>query len=448
MDNYIEILDSLITTNKAKKSTDPSNQNKKIFFDAWVALAVESKFNDSAEQFLYEGFVFCGAAPFYSYLRQSEDKEATLNALFNGKFYGKDNDKTFRLLTHLLALMLNDNFPPEMLSDVIRRFVAVSKTKEKKTLVNLKKIIRKYFLNELSPDTNLCPLSSIEANSAPIKEFVIIISSAMTSFEQSTDSTKGKFAKNIEKVREWFAAYANTLKSSSKPEDNTETADATENNNGAESEDKLSEPKHEDKLSEPNPEDKLPEPKLEDKLSEPNPEDKLSEPKHEDTMSRFVELVAKLNRTAAVIQVECNLQKERIKTLEADLATEKNRLSDARKEISGQQLFIAKLKEKFSAAENEISALKEDVVRQENLIAEKDAEIAARIKMADVLSRDKTKQADELLQRLTAEVKIEYRDFMEAQGIPMSCDLGENLRDQLQHVFDILEKGGMKINGD
>ena len=430
MNNYIEILDSLITTNKAKKSTDPSNQNKKIFFDAWIALAVESKFNDSAEQFLYEGFVFCGAAPFYSYLRQSEDKEATLSALFNGKFYGKDNDKTFRLLTHLLALMLNDNFPPEMLSDVIRRFVAVSKTKEKKTLVNLKKIIRKYFLNELSPDTNLCPLSSIEANSAPIKEFVIIISSAMTSFEQSTDSAKGKFAKNIEKVREWFAAYADTLKSSSKPEDNTETADATENNNGAESEDKLSEQKPENKLS------------------EQKPEDKLSEQKPEDIMSRFAELVAKLNRTAAVIQVECNLQKERIKNLESDLATEKNKLSDARKEISGQQFFIAKLKEKLSAAENEISALKEDVARQETLIAKKDAEIAARIKMADVLSRDKTKQADELLQRLTAEVKIEYRDFMEAQGIPMSCDLGENLRDQLQRVFDILEKGGMKINGD
>ena len=65
--------------------------------------------------------------------------------------------------------------------------------------------------------------------------------------------------------------------------------------------------------------------------------------------------------------------------------------------------------------------------------------------MADVLSRDRSRQADETLQRLASKIRVEYRDFTDAMDIPMSCDLGENLKLQLQSVFDILEKGGMKI---
>lgn len=73
------------------------------------------------------------------------------------------------------------------------------------------------------------------------------------------------------------------------------------------------------------------------------------------------------------------------------------------------------------------------------------AEISERVKMADVLSRDRSKQADETLQRLASKIRVEYRDFVDALDVPMSCDLGENLRLQLQSIFDILEKGGMKI---
>lgn len=65
--------------------------------------------------------------------------------------------------------------------------------------------------------------------------------------------------------------------------------------------------------------------------------------------------------------------------------------------------------------------------------------------MIDVLSRDRSKQADETIQRLASRIRVEYRDFADALDIPMSCDLGENLRLQLKNIFDILEKGGMKI---
>ena len=65
--------------------------------------------------------------------------------------------------------------------------------------------------------------------------------------------------------------------------------------------------------------------------------------------------------------------------------------------------------------------------------------------MSEVLSRDRSRQADESLQRIASKIRVEYRDFKDAVNTPMTVDLGENLRIQLQSVFEILEKGGMKI---
>ena len=65
--------------------------------------------------------------------------------------------------------------------------------------------------------------------------------------------------------------------------------------------------------------------------------------------------------------------------------------------------------------------------------------------MLEVLDRDKSRQADESLQRIASKIRIEYRDFMDALDAEMTVDLGENLRYQLISIFDILEKGGMKI---
>ena len=137
--------------------------------------------------------------------------------------------------------------------------------------------------------------------------------------------------------------------------------------------------------------------------------------------------------------------KNEIGALRQALESKNEKLQRTNQQIANQQETIAELKKKLAAAESDIFTLRQDVVQRDAVIAEKNAEIAERIKMADVLSRDRSKQADEALQRLAARIRVEYRDFMDALDVPMSCDLGENLRLQLQNIFDILEKGGMKI---
>lgn len=404
MDKYIEILESLINKKKEKNKKEFSIKEKEDFSKAWINLAIESNFDNSAEQFLYEGFGFCGVAPFYSYLIQKEDKEATLTALFNGNFYGKDSSATFRLVTHLLALMLNDNSPQNILSLVIWRFKGACVNKDQNRLGTAEKTMEKYFFSVLSPDATLCPLANINTKPLLIKEFMSLVSSIMANIENS-GTLKDNVAKNIKKVREWFAAYDDTFQTTSKPDESV----AVENKNDAAI------------------------------------KDASQEKKSDDAMSNFVELIGELNKLASAIKAESNSQKEKIKSLEDKLEIAKNKLTHANQEIAERALLIRELQEKLSAANETIFSLNQDVKNKENLIAEKNVEIADRIKMADVISRDRNKQAEESLQRLASKIKVEYLDFMDARDIPMNCDLGENLRLQLQNVFEILEKGGMKL---
>jgi hypothetical protein len=46
---------------------------------------------------------------------------------------------------------------------------------------------------------------------------------------------------------------------------------------------------------------------------------------------------------------------------------------------------------------------------------------------------------------LAHKLRLEYQDFMSAEGQPMTERLGENMRDQLKAVFEILKRNGIKL---
>ena len=159
----------------------------------------------------------------------------------------------------------------------------------------------------------------------------------------------------------------------------------------------------------------------------------------------LAELLGKAAKATAVVKVERAQQGVKIDALTQALDGEQNKLRGANQQIIDLQGTITELRKKLAAAEGDIFMLRQTVEQRDAVIAEKAIEIAERVKMAEVLSRDRSKQADESLQRLASKIRVEYRDFVDALDVPMSCDLGENLRLQLQSIFGILEKGGMKI---
>lgn len=427
MDKYVETLDALMKVKKEKKKKEPTIKEKEAFRSAWLSLVADTGLVGRAEQFLYEGFAFCGAEPFYAYLIQTEDQNATLATMFSGKYYGIDSNVSFRLVTHLLALMLNNNAPRNILAPIIKRLPGACVNKDKKRLGTAEKTLEKYFLAELRPDAELCPLADIGTKPVFINEFVALVSSIMDGIENA-GSAKGVVVKNIAKIRKWFADYdisqsvsADTKTDQVIPEGTTITEEKAKTISVADN-------SQEEKVQTP-------------RVVVAQPEEKVPA----DMIAYLTELLGKAAKVTTVVKAESTQQRVKIDALTQALEGEQNKLQGANQQIADLQDTITELRKKLSATEGDIFALRQAVKQRDAVIAEKDAEIAERVKMAEVLSRDRSKQADELLQKLASKIRIEYRDFVDALDVPMSCDLGENLRLQLQSIFDILEKGGMKI---
>ena len=427
MEKYIEILDSLMKAKKEKKKKEPTIKEKEAFRSAWLSLVADAGLTGSAEQFLYEGFAFCGAEPFYAYLIQTEDQNATLAAMFSGKYYGIDSNVSFRLVAHLLALMLNNNAPRNILAPLIKRLPGACVNKDKKRLGTAEKTFEKYFLAELHPDVELCPLADIGTKPVFIKEFVTLVSSIMDGIENA-GSAKGVVVKNIAKIRKWLADYDTSQSAST--DTKAEQLIPASTIVAAEKVKIVS-------VADNPPEDRVQAPKV-----------IVTQPKEEasvDMIAYLTELLGKAAKATAVVKSESTQQRVKIDALTQTLESEQSKLRGANQQIADLQDTITELRKKLSAAEGDIFVLRQTVEQRDAVIAEKNAEIAERVKMAEVLSRDRSKQADESLQRLASKIRVEYRDFVDALDVPMSCDLGENLRLQLQSIFDILEKGGMKF---
>lgn len=427
MDKYIETLDALMKAKKEKKKKEPTIKEKEAFRSAWLSLVADTGLAGRAEQFLYEGFAFCGAEPFYAYLIQTEDQNATLATMFSGKYYGIDSNVSFRLVTHLLALMLNNNAPGNILAPIIKRLPGACVNKDKKRLGTAEKTLEKYFLAELRPDAELCPLADIGTKSVFINEFVALVSSIMDGIENA-GSTKGVVVKNIAKIRKWFADYDISQSVSADTKTDQVIPEATKITEEKANTISVADNSQEEKVQTP-------------RVVVAQPEEKVPS----DMIAYLTELLGKAAKVTTVVKAESTQQRVKIDALTQALEGEQNKLQGANQQISDLQDTITELRKKLSAAEGDIFALRQAVAQRDAVIAERDAEIAERVKMAEVLSRDRNKQADELLQKLASKIRIEYRDFVDALDVPMSCDLGENLRLQLQSIFDILEKGGMKI---
>ena len=427
MDKYIETLDALMKAKKEKKKKEPTIKEKEAFRSAWLSLVADTGLAGRAEQFLYEGFAFCGAEPFYAYLIQTEDQNATLATMFSGKYYGIDSNVSFRLVTHLLALMLNNNAPGNILAPIIKRLPGSCVNKDKKRLGTAEKTLEKYFLAELRPDAELCPLADIGTKPVFINEFVALVSSIMDGIENA-GSTKGVVVKNIAKIRKWFADYDISQSVSADTKTDQVIPEATKNTEEKARTISVADNSQEKKVQTP-------------RVVVAQPEEKVPS----DMIAYLTELLGKAAKVTTVVKAESTQQRVKIDALTQTLETEQNKLHGTNQQIADLQDTITELRKKLSAAEGDIFALRQAVAQRDAAIAERDAEIAERVKMAEVLSRDRNKQADELLQKLASKIRIEYRDFVDALDVPMSCDLGENLRLQIQSIFDILEKGGMKI---
>ncbi len=446
--NCVDTLEYLLKIKSEKKKKEPSKIERDQFCAAWVRLAAGEGYSERAERYLYNGVSYCGAKPFKEYIDQLENKEQGLQSFFAGKMYGTNAETTFRLLAHLFALVLNDKKSRYLVSVIIMRFPHACFNKDKKRLGNIESILLKYFFAELDPNVCFVPLADIGVKK-PV--FIVDFISAMEVAFEKIDSnglSKSKIA-NMEKVKQWIEEYRQPKAAEKSPQTVPSCekvyADSTSNLvDGV-----ISAMPVPAVVPPVDPAPEVRSPATEKQPQVPGEPAGIAPVTVEDTSAGaatyLIDLLTKASRAATIVKTEGVQQKIKIDALTQALRDEQEKTHQATQQIADQQATIAELRKKLASAEGDIFVLRQDVAQRDAVIAEKDAEIAERVKMAEVLSRDRSKQADESLQRLASKIRVEYRDFVDALDVPMSCDLGENLRLQLQSIFDILEKGGMKF---
>ena len=418
----ITTLNDLIKEKREKKKKAPTAQDTKQFREAWVDLITSEGFTEQVEKYLYEGFFFCGAEPFGSYLYQTKEPHEVLTSFFSGKMYGTNMSDTFRLLTHLFALLLNAGAPQNVLVPIIKHLPSTYVNKENKRLGTAKKTMEKYFFSELRKDIELLPLETFEIKPIFIGEFAEMMKSIIYEIKEDA-SFSDECSFNIAKVQAWvvncsIASERLTVSSITKTEKNITVEQA-------------------DQKQQISPTSvHLP---FQNTPSTEKPSESI------DMNAYLMDLLKQVNKTACTINAENIQQKNKIMELTNSVRVEQEKLFLANQQMTEHQELVSCLRQQLADVEKDISTLKQTIIQKDIVLAEKETEIVERIKMSELLSRDRSKQADEVLQRMASKIGVEYRDFQDAVAIPMSCDLGENLRLQLQSIFDILEKGGMKI---
>jgi len=399
-----------------KKKSNASKSKRIEFMNEWLSYVNEYGFNDSAEAYLYDGFSFLGMVPFSTYLSKINDKQELISKLLSGKRLYKNKSVSFKVILHLLALLIEE-FPDEktLIMPVIRRLPELSINKDGKYLGDLAKSVDKYFVKVITPKTILPNLYSLELRPAIIDSFCNMMKEAlhilMTEGHISSDDMQ--ILANIDK---WLSNNGKI----SADINNTEMSKETSH-----------------KLT-----DVDPEVKSDTTDTFENVDNTLLYNCNKYTWRDGISITVN-----AIRQIEKELI--RLQLNNENLMSENTKLKDARaslqRALDSEHEISEQLKAKISHLSEENNILRLQIEDLEFKIKEKDIEIKERTKLTEMLSRDRSRQSEEVLRRLAAQLRVEYRDFLDAESLPMNIDLGENMRLQMKSIFNILIKNGLSL---
>ena len=414
MENYIEKLDQLIALkkNKGHKITKAESEE---FVSAWQELiAADKAYTPRAEQYLYDGVIFSAAKAFAGWVVAAEDKPGALDCLFKGQLFGKETLSTFRVLVSTLAYLINAGVEEKnLVCPVMKHIPSASRNKEKKLIGDGHRIVLNYFISEIDDPAKLPALSELEAEPAVITSFTDVFSDFCNRINDSSLSKKDKV--KVLSVRKWLH-----------PE--TETP-ATEQKDG---EDRPKE--NVDKQS------KQEEVQTGDKPLTPEMTDPFEQlTKVLDTAYSLVDQIRKGTEEHNTSNLDT------IKTLRGEIDSHLRQNEITMQQITALNKQLAERSDVILKLNTELEDLEKKKTELSLEVTSKEEEIQQRRQMIEALSRDRAKQSDVLVNRLASRLKVEYRDFKDAESLPMDPDLGENMREQLKNIFSILSEAGIPL---
>lgn len=411
INNPKEILDSLIEKKKGGK--DPNTTDAVVFNNAWLALATQEGYNPELEKYLFDGFIYDGVYPFKKFFTETldEKRDDLLQQLFDGKIYGKNADMTFKVLVHLTAAFINDQRIGEQHTKAVMiRMPKYAYNKEKKPLGTAPRNVIKYFFGVINPKADF-ELSKLQLDAKTETEWKAILSNAVE-FAQGLNMSE-KERNGMETAIAWFDL---------KPVTNEVVL----------SEDKASElQKVPAEAAEKHPINTAPSVNSESAPSTTP----IAGGADNVTLSKLSPVLRQLSQQLEQIMTINKIQQERFDSQLTSYREQVTSLIHTNDELKNANMHY--LEEKLN--------LQKQLEHANADIEDKDAAIAELREMQSVISRDEVIKSDEAMKRLASKLQLDYEDFCDAQNAEMSIALGENMRLQLQSVFDILINSGIPL---
>lgn len=412
--NY-DTLDELI---KIPQKTDAGKEKKKSFKNELINLLNEEGYTKRAEDYLYSGFLLAEASPFYEYIKNKDNKYEIYRELAKGEKFNSDKQTTIKLELNLLALFINEgNFETNIIRDILISLPDLSINSESKRFKDLSKFIEKAYINVIHNDVKYPDINEIGLTELTVQRLIDMFKEAFSTYEFQNEHI-------LEKSNKLFN-WINSASCSKRTVINGDSNIKIE-------EEKI------DQVIDGKDSERVIAVKSEDIDNENEINLTNEETSWEVLLDNFKKYM--INQ-----QNDLNKSREKTSLLEKENQELRKRISSAYNENNGLKKNIEVLNNQISELyliksknENQIEDLRESINK-------KNQEIEDRKKMGEMVSRDNSKQYEEFINRISSKLKVEYRDYKDAEDIEMNVDLGENMRLQLKSVFDILKNNGIQI---
>ena len=416
--------DLLEEISMSKKKNDISNTRKREFRVELENALKEVGLTEETVRYIITCASLGSAISFRNWIRNMD--EVQINELYTQlastkAFQENANMNTARfLLTLIIANMGDDMKFSFITADAIRRVPDLLLTKEGKVAANANKIIIFNFIEYVGVYKKWYALKELGLSDIERKQFVSIIRRAAEEYKPRNEDQR--YA--IRNLSEWLKGETMEMEEIThvEPDEKAfagEVTDTTPNKvmTGEMQGHQIRQNQSQNYIH-----------KGDD--CKPATERKSTAAKRLLEIASYVEAV----------ETDCDRIKAEFETIRKEKENFQRLYDRARQSIKEKEESFAKLEETLKETRKQLD-------EKDKMIEELEASIQKQSDVYTIYSTDSESKHAEKMNAIAARLRGEYKDFLESKTMEMTIDLGLNLQDQLEEVFNILMNNGIDIKG-
>lgn len=408
----------------SKKKNEMSFTRKREFRTELEDALKEEGLSENTERYIFTCASLGSGVSFFNWIRNMD--EVQINELYTQLISTKGflanagmNSARF-LLTLIISVMVDDKRFYYITADAIKRVPGLLLTKDGKISANTNKIVIYNFIDYARTYRKWVALKELDLTETEKREFLSIIKKALDEYKPKNEDQQYAY----KSLSDWLKNEVRDLEVSSDTANNE--------NNLSEA---VTDTAEKQSLQTNNPEAQG------ESDSQQSPENKGDS---SETITEKKGSASKKLMELALYMEAIEAENDKVKK---ELAASKHERGNLQRLYDRARQNIQEKEDIIAGLEHTISEAQKQIDEKEKKIEELEISIQKQSDVYTIYSTDTESRHAEKMNALAAKLKGEYIDFLESKTMDMTIDLGLNLRDQLEDVFNILIKNGINIKG-